>query len=375
MRLRLLILVWLVMTAYSARAAEPISIAVMEFSSKGGVTPDQMDALSDLLSNQIRSLGNFKVIGKADIRSLLTMEEQRQRLSTCDDQSCLAEIGGALGAGWVVMGNVSLFGKTYLLNLKLVDVRAATVAGGVSRSIKGGEDELLAALPSATKQLFDSVAAHFAPAPEASPSVPLAAVAVDKTPPEAAPADGLRRWSVWLALSGLSLSLIDDQEDPNSTCATNDLKDGRVGFGLAATVGYRFNPWLSLLGRLGGEYVFGSRAGASRRRLTVEPGLGLKITVPLESWVEPVAEGTVGVAFMNDDSQEGGSNLVTVSGTGLALHTAVGADFRLAEAWSMGVRGGLAFRHYFSLDENGDSTSAQATVLGVFGAISFAWVF
>jgi len=75
MSLRALTLLLLVSTAAPALAEEPVSIAVMEFTSKGGVTQDQMDALSDMLSNQIRSMGNYKVIGKSDIRSMLTMEE------------------------------------------------------------------------------------------------------------------------------------------------------------------------------------------------------------------------------------------------------------------------------------------------------------
>ncbi len=96
---------------------EMIPVVVMDFASKGGVSQDQMDALSDLLATQIASMGRFKVIGKNDIKAALQLENQRTLLG-CDDTSCVAELGGALGARWVVVGNASRFDQSFLMNLK-----------------------------------------------------------------------------------------------------------------------------------------------------------------------------------------------------------------------------------------------------------------
>jgi len=134
-------------------AEEQVSIAVMEFNSKGGVTQKQMDALSDMLANEIRQLGDYRVIGKSDISSVLRLEEQK-RLVGCTDESCIAEIGGALGVRWVVVGNISKFGQAFLLNLKLIDVERIQVAAGFSEKIKGGEEDLIDALPNAVKDIF-----------------------------------------------------------------------------------------------------------------------------------------------------------------------------------------------------------------------------
>jgi hypothetical protein len=49
---------------------------------------------------------------------------------------------------------VSLFGETYLLNLRLIDVVSARVGGRVSRRITGGQDELVDELPGAAAELF-----------------------------------------------------------------------------------------------------------------------------------------------------------------------------------------------------------------------------
>ena len=136
-----------------ALADDPVAVAVMDFSSKGGVTQEQMDALGDMLANNIRSAGNYKVIGKSDIRAALNMETQKQLLG-CNDESCIAEIGGALGVRWVVLGNISQFGDLFLLNLKLLDVDKVTVLQGVSKKIDGGQAALIDALPVAAAELM-----------------------------------------------------------------------------------------------------------------------------------------------------------------------------------------------------------------------------
>jgi len=121
-----------------------------------------MDALSDMLANEIRELGNYRVIGKSDIGSVLKLEE-RKRLAGCTDDSCIAEIGGALGVRWVVVGNISKFGDRYLLNLKVLDAEEVRVVKGVSRKVEGGEGELLDALSDAARQLINESAAQINP--------------------------------------------------------------------------------------------------------------------------------------------------------------------------------------------------------------------
>ena len=147
-------IVCLALTGPVRAADDPTSIAVMEFASKGGIEAQKMDALSDMLANEIRALGNYKVVGKSDIRAALQLEEQKALLG-CDDESCLAEIGGALGVRLVVTGNVSLFGKTYLLNLKMLDVADIKVVAGISQKVSGGEDMLIDALGVAAKKMID----------------------------------------------------------------------------------------------------------------------------------------------------------------------------------------------------------------------------
>ncbi len=172
------------LSAAAVAEGERPAVAVMEFASKGGVTQEQMDALGELLANDIRGLDCFKVIGKSDIQAVLQYEEKKA-LAGCTDDSCIAEIGGALGAQYVVVGSVSLFGETYLLNLKVLDVTKISVIKGVSEKVRGGEDALLDATSAAVQQIFVPLAAALKAPPADQPA---GVRPVDK-PAEAKPAE------------------------------------------------------------------------------------------------------------------------------------------------------------------------------------------
>lgn len=162
MRSILVPVLFVIMLLAAVPAAGETAVAVMEFASKGGVTQKQMDALGDMLANEIREMGDYRVIGKSDIRAALNFEEQKSLLG-CTDEACIAELGGALGVRWVVVGNVSKFGQTFLLNLKILDVEKIRVAKGVSKKVTGGEDMLIDALAAAAGELIEGARDHMQP--------------------------------------------------------------------------------------------------------------------------------------------------------------------------------------------------------------------
>jgi iron complex outermembrane receptor protein len=144
------------LSATTALAGEPVTIGVMDFVGKKGVPQETAEVIGDIIAQEISNLGDVRVINKADIVSMLNLEKQR-RLAGCSDSQCFSEIAGALGMSWMVTGNVSLFVETYVLNLKLIDVRNVIVVGRVTRRVKGSEEDLLYEIPEATEELFERV--------------------------------------------------------------------------------------------------------------------------------------------------------------------------------------------------------------------------
>jgi TolB-like protein len=374
MSLRALSLLLLILTASTAAAEEPISIAVMEFTSKGGVTQDQMDALSDMLSNQIRSMGNYKVIGKSDIHSMLTMEEQRQRLSSCTDQSCLAEIGGALGARWVVVGNVSLFGKTYLLNLKLIDVAGASVASGVSRSIEGGEDKLLAELPGAAKEMFDAVAGQLTKEkkpPDEKKEIVEKKEEVKKeekkeeSPKPArtgwftGPAERKGKWSLWGL--GSFVYLISGGSSGEEAFYTGRMEESAMGGQLGAGIGYSFLEWLTLEIQLGGHYL----AADNRSNWAVDLTVGLRATWPIDSIIQPMAVLGVGGGVVRDKPNEVAGDEYNIWGAGPLVYIGLGADLYFTPNWFGGLRLKGTFWIYDIVEKDTHDIAVWTQLFGV----------
>jgi TolB-like protein len=397
-------------------AAEPVSVAVMEFTSKGGVTQDQMDALSDMLAKEIEGLGNFRVIGKSDISSMLSLEEQKQRLNACDDQACLAEIGGALGVRWVVVGNVSLFGDTYLLNMKLIDVEQARVAGRVSKSITGGESKLIAGLPTGAAELFKAVAGQLgvkAPkeVPGKEPVKDVPAGTPDGKPAGTVSAEAPGEWfskSVERKGRFFVSAYTGGGMFPETSITSGDeleqdldgalwaLDSERQVFKVGASGGYYLFNWLSIGPRV--AYLKGSGEGyyqdydcstppcwaddLRRTRWAIELGVDVRAAWQFDFWIEPVASVTMGFNWMFDDTPQSywpdalDSGTIELGCSGFFIDAGLGADLYLYSHWRVGAMFYYAFRSYGVIE--GDGYRMQGSRMFAHGGylvFNTGWIF
>ncbi|MBI5496405.1 MAG: hypothetical protein HY904_15385 [Deltaproteobacteria bacterium] len=134
--------------------------------------------VTDTLVGEVRRAGNFsRVLASSDMDALLGLERQKQMMS-CSLDNCMAELAGALGTDYLLAGSIGELGGTYLVNLKLLDVRRAMAVAVVNRrspsqgtlpdtAIRAGYDLLAEA-----KLLREAVEP---PAPQ--PATPVAAAA------------------------------------------------------------------------------------------------------------------------------------------------------------------------------------------------------
>src|ERR1700722_11310118 len=116
--------------------ATPSRLAVMDLTARVGVTKELAQTLTDeVVAGLRRKLPNVKVMSADDVRTLLRVHAQKVKLG-CQDLSCLAEIGGALGATQLVVGSLSRLGDTYSLEVRLVDSTRALVVRESSQKLK-----------------------------------------------------------------------------------------------------------------------------------------------------------------------------------------------------------------------------------------------
>lgn len=136
-----------------AKDATRQGIVVWRLEAKTGVTEKDIDSISGYITSEVEKYSGMKVVSDADIKTILSGEEKLQQCGA-DSTSCIAEIGSALGVPEAVSGDLGKMGDYWILNLRRINVRSATVISRVGRQIKGDVNALIEAVPGAVAELF-----------------------------------------------------------------------------------------------------------------------------------------------------------------------------------------------------------------------------
>lgn len=156
--------------------------------------------ISGLMIVELAKDPKLDVISDAEVKRLAELEGDRQSAG-CTDTNCLAELAGAMGARYVVFGDLGSLGSTVVLNLNLFDSQTTQAVNRVAVSADG-----IAALPQRLQELT-------APLTGTAP-----VVVVPKSGPPIAP------WVV--AGTGAALTVGAIAADNLSPTSTNNAVDG-----------------------------------------------------------------------------------------------------------------------------------------------------
>ena len=108
------------------------SIAVMEITASEALDAAVVKLLNERVLARINTNNRFdNVIGSSDIQAMLDLEQTRNALG-CDDESCLTELGGALGVPYLMVANIGSFAGQFIVNMKVLKVEDGTVGSRVS---------------------------------------------------------------------------------------------------------------------------------------------------------------------------------------------------------------------------------------------------
>ena len=111
--------------------------------------------VTDSLLAEVRKLQGVSAIGMAEIRDMLSMEASKQMVGCSDNESCLAEIAGALGVDDLLTGALSKVGDGNVFVIRRLDQRQGKIRGTVNQRLKAGAgDEFLLAIGPAVQELF-----------------------------------------------------------------------------------------------------------------------------------------------------------------------------------------------------------------------------
>lgn len=125
------------------------------------VAKDDAKALDRLLLAELGRVQGIEVVSAAEIRRMAALEGEKQSLG-CDDEGCLAELAGAMGARLVVFGTVSTLGERTTMTLSLFD---AASAGAIKRASVDGRRaaDLAPLLRAPVRELLDGKGFVFPP--------------------------------------------------------------------------------------------------------------------------------------------------------------------------------------------------------------------
>ncbi len=134
-----------------------------------GVEKTLSQLLDEALLVTLKESGVFSsVMGSSDVAQMLDHEQQKTILG-CKEDSCLAEVGGALGVPFLGSCTLGKLGDKYLVTLKVIASEEAKV---ISRGMKQVDDEggLVEAVQSLVSEAAKEVKIAF-PKKSAPPSV------------------------------------------------------------------------------------------------------------------------------------------------------------------------------------------------------------
>jgi hypothetical protein len=140
--------------APAAHESGPLRVAVYDLT-LDGVNPTVGKVVSDSLLGEIRKLQGVSAIGMSEIRDMLSHEASKQLTGCEEDDSCLAEIGGALGVDELITGKLARVDNTHVISLRRLDQRRALVLGAFDQRLTADSgQEFLAALGPAVARLY-----------------------------------------------------------------------------------------------------------------------------------------------------------------------------------------------------------------------------
>jgi len=116
------------------------TIAVLDFEGLG-ITEVENKALTNRLRMELVQSGTFQVVERGKMDEIL--KEQGFQLSGCTSEECVVEAGQLLGVEKMLAGSISFVGKTYSIEMRLIDIESGKIEMSDAYDMNCEIDQLL----------------------------------------------------------------------------------------------------------------------------------------------------------------------------------------------------------------------------------------
>ncbi len=165
------------------QVARANKVAITEMRTNG-VSEQLGRTLTEVLSTETAQRSGLTVVSASDVDAMLGFDQQKQLLGCQDDVACIAEIGGALGVDLLLVSDLGLVGKTYVLNMKLINTSNVKVLNRIYKTATGEPDVLIGIVRASVPELLKPLSG-----PPQTEAQTAAAAKLDSVPPQAQPED------------------------------------------------------------------------------------------------------------------------------------------------------------------------------------------
>ena len=118
-----------------------LTLAVLPFSN-AGVREYEAISLSNRLHSELIKTRRFRVVENEKVNDILK-EMGFQQIGACTSEECVVQVGNMLGARLMVTGSVGKVGRTYTVDVRIIDVQTRGVLMAKTGNTRGKIDELL----------------------------------------------------------------------------------------------------------------------------------------------------------------------------------------------------------------------------------------
>jgi TolB-like protein len=145
------ILILLICISQMVTAQNEIRIAVMDFSTSGGLSEMEAVTLTNRLRSMLVKTNAFVVLERGKMDEILT--EQGFQQTGCTTTECAVEVGRLLNVQKMVSGNIGKLGRTWTMDISLIDIKTSQIEKSFFQDYKGEIDELLNEMESVAVQI------------------------------------------------------------------------------------------------------------------------------------------------------------------------------------------------------------------------------
>ena len=128
-----------------------MTIAILDFNNTGGLSPQETVTLGNRLRSMLVKTNAFIVLERGQMDDILT--EQGFQQTGCTTTECAVEMGALLNVEKMIAGSIGKLGKTYTIDLSLIDVQTARIEKSFFRDFKGEIDGLLNLMEAIASQI------------------------------------------------------------------------------------------------------------------------------------------------------------------------------------------------------------------------------